>query len=194
MALISIKRKTKETDITVSLDMKDNSSIDIKTESPFLSHLLNAFSFHGGFSLIIKASGDMDIDPHHLVEDTGLVIGEAFSELVKKTGAVCRYGHSVIPMDDALSEVTIDVCGRPYLVYNVEYPQNYAGDFDLSLIREFMLAFANTAKINLHCQGRYGLNGHHIAESLFKALGKAAAMAYKKAKNDSPLSTKGQLS
>ncbi len=193
MALISVKRKTKETDISVSIDMKDNSSIDIKTESPFLSHMLNEFSFHGGFSLIIKASGDMDVDPHHLVEDAGLVIGQVFSQLAEKTGPVCRYGHSVIPMDDALSEVTIDACGRPYLVYNVEYPQNYAGDFDLSLIREFMLAFANSAKINLHCQSRYGVNGHHIAESLFKALGKAAAVAYKKAGTGSPLSTKGQL-
>jgi len=193
MALISVKRKTKETDIEVSLDMKDNSSIDIKTESPFLSHMLNAFSFHGGFSLKIKASGDMDIDPHHLVEDSGLVIGQAFSQLAEKTGPICRYGHSVIPMDDSLSEVTIDACGRPYLVYNVEYPQNYAGDFDLSLIREFMQAFANSAKINLHCQNHYGLNGHHIAESLFKALGKAAAIAYKKADSGSPLSTKGQL-
>lgn len=194
MALVSIKRKTKETDISVSLDMKDNSSIDIKTESPFLSHMLNAFSFHGGFSLTIEASGDMKVDPHHLVEDAGLVIGQVFNQLSEKSGPICRYGHSVIPMDDALSEVTIDACGRACLVYNVEYPQNYAGDFDLSLIREFMQAFTNSAKINLHCQSRYGVNGHHIAESLFKALGKAVSQAWKKAVSETPLSTKGQLS
>jgi len=193
MADAEVKRKTKETDINVSLTMKDNSAIKIDTPVPFFSHMLNSFSFHGGFSLAIKASGDIEVDPHHLVEDCGLVIGSAFAQLAAQTGPVKRYGHSIIPMDDALSEVCIDACGRPYLVYNVDYPQNFAGDFDLSLIREFMQGFANSAKINLHCISRYGLNGHHIAEALFKAFGIAVAQAFRKSDSITPLSTKGQL-
>ncbi|MBN1648355.1 MAG: imidazoleglycerol-phosphate dehydratase HisB [Spirochaetales bacterium] len=193
MADVEVKRKTNETDISVRLTMKDNTGIKIDVQSAFLGHLLHGFSFHGGFSLEISARGDIEVDPHHLVEDCGLVIGSAFAELAAKTGPVSRFGQSVIPMDDALAEVVIDACGRPYLVYNVEYPQNFAGNFDLSLVREFMQAFANAARINLHCNSRYGLNGHHVAEALFKAFGKAVGQAYAKASSKTPLSTKGRL-
>lgn len=193
MAEVTVKRKTRETDIEVILDLTDNSKIKLETESPFFNHMLNAMSFHGGFSIQIKGSGDMDVDPHHLIEDCGLVIGQAFFEMAQKTGPIKRYGHSIIPMDDALSEITIDACGRPYLVYKADYPQPFAGNFDLSLIREFLLAFSNSAKINLHCECRYGMNGHHMVESLFKAFGRALAQSYKKSDTKSPLSTKGKL-
>ena len=193
MTGIKVERKTKETDISVVLDMADNSSIDIKTDVPFLSHLLHSFSFHGGFSLIVKAKGDIEVDPHHLVEDCGLVIGSAFLKYAEKEGPLMRFGQGLIPMDEALSEAVVDVCGRPYLVYEAEYPQPCAGSFDLSLLREFLLALSSAAKINLHAVCRRGQNGHHMAEALFKAMGKAFEQAYKKAPTNSPLSTKGKL-
>ncbi|MBT3273917.1 MAG: imidazoleglycerol-phosphate dehydratase HisB, partial [Spirochaetales bacterium] len=132
------------------------------------------------------------VDPHHLVEDTGLVLGEALSKTTKALGTIHRYGHAVVPMDDALSEVTVDACGRPYLEYRAVYPQNRSGDFDMWLIREFLLALANRGGLNLHASCRYGENSHHMAEALFKALGIALRESF--AVSDGPVrSTKGIL-
>ncbi len=188
-------RKTKETDIklTVDLDLKGIKP-EISTGVPFFDHMLYSMSYHGGFFLKIDAAGDIEVDPHHLVEDTGLVLGEAFRQAAEKGGPLSRFGHFIVPMDDSLSEVTVDACGRPYLVYRAEYPQQLAGNFDLSLVKEFMKAFSDRAGLNLHAECRYGENGHHMVEALFKALGKALGHAYALSGSIEELSTKGTLS
>jgi imidazoleglycerol-phosphate dehydratase len=192
MSQTTVERKTKETQIRLVLDLSKTDSSKIFTGVPFFDHLLTAMSFHGGFYMELEAHGDLDVDPHHLVEDTGLVLGDALRKVQETLGAVARYGHSVIPMDEALSEVVIDVCGRPVCVYEAAYPQTHAGTFDLSLIREFLVALAARAQINLHALPRYGANGHHMVEALFKALGKALSQAYApRGSDDRGMSTKG---
>ncbi len=188
-----ITRKTKETDIRVLVDLDSNKEPEIDIELPFFTHILYSMAFHGGFYMEIKGRGDIDVDPHHLVEDIGLVLGNAFSEIRMSSGPQKRFGHFIIPMDEALSEVTIDAAGRPYLVYKGEYPQEHAGNFDLSLIREFLLALANRGGMNIHAICKYGENGHHMAEALFKALGKAMGQAFSPASGKAPLSTKGRV-
>ncbi|MBP5740112.1 MAG: imidazoleglycerol-phosphate dehydratase HisB [Spirochaetia bacterium] len=189
---VEIKRKTKETDICLSLDMTGK-GVDIDTPVAFFNHMLTAMAFHGGFALSVKAAGDVDVDPHHLVEDIGLVLGDALAQSAAKTGVVKRYGYSIIPMDEAVSEAVIDICGRPSMVLNAEFPQPKAGTFDMSLIREFLIALSNRAQIALHCTCRYGQNSHHMAEALFKALGKALEQAYAAANSKQVLSTKGLI-
>ncbi len=194
MSQATIERQTKETQIRLSLDLDRKDAPKISTGVPFFDHMLTAFSFHGGFYLEVVATGDLEVDAHHLVEDTGLVLGDAFKKVQELRGGVLRYGHSIIPMDEALSEVVIDACGRPFWVFTAAFPQTHAGDFDLSLIREFLIAFTNRAQVNLHAHCRYGANGHHMAESLFKALGKALAQAYtSKDGGSASMSTKGVI-
>lgn len=188
---LSFDRKTKETNISAELSLSDSKEIDISTSVPFFDHMLNAMAFHGGFGLKIKAAGDKDVDPHHIVEDTGLVLGEIFLKVFNKLKKVKRFGHAVIPMDEAISEVTIDVCGRPTLKFQANFPQNCVGNFDINLVKEFLIALSNKANISLHAFIRYGENSHHMAESLFKALGKALDQAYKEEKEI--LSTKGTI-
>ena len=187
-----ITRKTKETEISILLDMSASGEPEIDTELPFFDHILHSMAFHGGFSLKITARGDIDVDPHHLVEDTGLVLGDALLSTIEDTQSIARYGNGIIPMDEALSEVTIDACGRPYLVYRAEYPQDRSGSFDMWLIREFLLALSNRARINIHAHCRYGDNSHHMAESLFKALGISLKQSYSP-RSDRLRSTKGVL-
>jgi imidazoleglycerol-phosphate dehydratase len=136
-------------------------------------------AFHGHFSLVIKGKGDLAVDGHHMVEDTGIVLGQALAGALSKTGKVERFGHAVIPMDEALTEVAIDVCGRPTFVYRMSFPQERVGDFDTALIREFMAGLSMQAGMSLHAESRSGENSHHIAEAMFKALGKAIAQAYR---------------
>jgi imidazoleglycerol-phosphate dehydratase len=177
--LVALSRETKETSIELSLDLDSREAPRLELEGvPFFLHLLTAMSFHGGFFLQIKASGDIDVDPHHLVEDIGLVFGDALFRVSTDFGPVRRFAHRVIPMDDALSEVTVDTAGRPFLVYTADYPQARAGDFPLCLIDEFLTALCGRGRITLHAHCRYGKNSHHMAESLFKALGKAIGGAY----------------
>ena len=195
---ITITRKTKETQISLRLDPDRGGKITLSLGLPFFEHMLTAMAFHGGFGLEISGTGDLDVDPHHLVEDVGLVLGQAFAEVLDKGGAVKRYGQFTIPMDDALSEVVIDVCRRPYLVYQAGFPQTHCGEFDVCLFREFFQAFANKAQVNLHAICRYGSNSHHMAEALFKALGKALSLAYRPAEagsegGTSGMSTKGSI-
>lgn len=175
---IFLQRTTKETDISLEINLSGNGAIDIKTPIPFLNHMLTVMAFHGGFALKISAVGDIEVDPHHIVEDIGLVFGESLYRIIEEFGVVQRFGHAVIPMDDALSEVTIDACGRPYLIFNVKFPQIFSGTFDMALLREFFTGFANKAQAAVHCNCRYGVNSHHMAESIFKALGKAIVQAY----------------
>lgn len=194
METINIHRQTKETDIRLQLNLAVREPLSFQTGLPFFDHMLNAMAFHGGFSLQVEAKGDLEVDPHHLVEDTGLVLGQALKAWLDQAGAVARYGQSIIPMDEALSEVVLDVCNRPYWVYNVKLPQNYAGTFDLTLIREFFIALTNKAQINLHAHCRYGENAHHMIEALFKALGRAIAMGYApKTGGLAAMSTKGTI-
>ena len=193
--MIEIHRVTKETDILVILDMNVSGPSKPETGLPFFNHMLNAMAFHGGFRLEVKASGDIDVDPHHLVEDIGLVIGQALVKARTESEGIRRFGQAVIPMDDALSEAVIDACGRPYLKWDVEWAQEKAGDFDLSLLREFFRGLAVGGKLNLHLTVRYSENGHHAAEAMFKATGRALAEAYtpNDGGGEAGMSTKGTL-
>ena len=192
MSTITIERKTKETNITVGLEMSSARAPEISTGVPFFDHMLRAAAFHGAFTLSVAATGDIEVDAHHVVEDVGLVIGDALRKTFTEYGAVTRYGHSVIPMDDALCEVAIDVCERPYLVFALDFPQAIVGTFDPTLLREFFTALANRAAINLHVVSRHGLNSHHIAEAAFKAFGTALKSAYSPVATDrAAMSTKG---
>lgn len=190
---IEIKRETKETQIKVSLNLFSSQQGDIKSGLPFFDHMLRAMSFHGQFFLQLEARGDIEVDPHHLVEDTGIVLGKAFFDYQQKTEGITRYGNFSVPMDDALTQVVIDAANRPYLIYQIDYPQNHSGNFDMSLLKEFFLGFCNNARINLHCLCHYGENSHHIAEALFKSFGKSLKQAYFPAESNQIPSTKGIL-
>jgi imidazoleglycerol-phosphate dehydratase len=190
-----VTRETNETAITVSLVMDEVREPKVSTTLPFLDHVLASCAFHGGFGLVIQASGDTEVDPHHLVEDTGIVLGSCFDQILRDGGPVNRFGHAVMPMDEALSEVTVDVCGRPTVIYRADYPQPYAGSFPLWLFREFFAGFANGAAVALHAECRYGENSHHMVEALFKAFGKALHQAYERSDGQSvgEMSTKGRI-
>lgn len=191
MRTAEITRKTKETDITVRLDL-DGGNADISTGIGFFDHMLTAFAVHGGMGLTVKAVGDLQVDGHHTVEDVGIVLGKAFKEALGDMKGIARYGTAFIPMDEALGFASIDISGRPFLVFNAEFSDDKIGDFDACLAEEFFRAFAFNAGVTLHLKCEYGKNGHHIAEALFKA----AAHAIKAAKTVSGneiLSTKGVL-
>jgi len=190
-------RQTAETDLRVALSLDAGpgapaSSVD--TGVPFFDHLLRALAFHGRLGLSIKGQGDLEVDEHHLVEDTGLALGEVFARLLEQ-GPVERFGHAVAPMDEALAEVAVDVCGRPTLVFSGEFPQGRVGSFEVALLREFLAALAARARIALHASLRYGANSHHLAEALFKALGLALRRAYAPAAGGASagMSTKGTI-
>lgn len=191
MRAAEITRKTKETDITVRLDL-DGGNADISTGIGFFDHMLTAFAVHGGMGLTVKAVGDLQVDGHHTVEDVGIVLGKAFREALGDMKGIARYGTAFIPMDEALGFASIDISGRPFLVFNAEFSDDKIGDFDACLAEEFFRAFAFNTGVTLHLKCEYGKNGHHIAEALFKA----AAHAIKAAKTVSGseiLSTKGVL-
>ena len=190
-----IERKTKESSIAVSIDFDTPGESEVTTSLPFFDHVLGSCAFHGGFTMKVAASGDIDVDPHHVVEDTGIVVGSCLNKILEEGGAVRRFGHAVVPMDEALSQVTIDVGGRPTLVYLAEYPQTHAGNFPLWLFREFFSGLSMGAKISLHAECRYGENSHHMAEALFKALGRAIGQAYQSIGGDAGdrMSTKGRI-
>jgi imidazoleglycerol-phosphate dehydratase len=149
-------------------------------------------AFHGGLHLAVKASGDLDVDAHHVVEDIGIVLGSALAQTVERHGPVARFGWSLIPMDEALAEVAVDVCGRPTAVLGLAFPQPVVGTFQVALLREFFIGLATSAAISLHVSVRYGENSHHMAEAAFKALGKALSMAYRAAPRED-MSTKGKV-
>jgi len=171
-------RKTRETQIRLELVMDSREEISIDTGVPFFDHMLEAMAFHGCFCLRLEAKGDLEVDEHHLIEDTGIVLGEALNKIVAEHGPVQRYAQALVPMDEALSEVVIDVSGRPYLCFNGEFPQERIGSFQAILLREFLGGLAGRGRITIHADMRYGDNAHHMAESLFKALGVALGRAY----------------
>jgi imidazoleglycerol-phosphate dehydratase len=191
---VDVERHTNETQVSASVHFMGPEPIRLDTPLPFFNHMLHAMAFHGGFSVALTARGDVDVDPHHLVEDTGLVLGSAIRTWVERHGPVRRFGHAVVPMDDALAEVTVDISNRAYLVYGADYPQERAGTFDLALIREFLGGLTSRGGITLHAHCRYGISGHHMAEALFKALGRAVGEGLTPMdRNAGPVSTKGLL-
>ncbi|MBD5138550.1 MAG: imidazoleglycerol-phosphate dehydratase HisB [Ruminococcus sp.] len=191
MRTAEINRKTKETDITVKLDL-DGGNADISTEIGFFDHMLTAFAVHGGIGLTVKAVGDLQVDGHHTVEDVGIVLGKAFKEAIGDMKGIARYGTAFIPMDEALGFASIDISGRPFLVFNAEFSDDRIGEFDTCLAEEFFRAFAFNAGVTLHLKCEYGKNDHHIAEALFKAAAHAVKAA-KAVSGSEILSTKGVL-
>jgi imidazoleglycerol-phosphate dehydratase len=172
-----IERNTNETKISVDIDLDGSGKSSIDVGIPFLEHMLEQVARHGVFDLTIFARGDLEIDAHHTVEDTGITLGQAFAEALKDKKGICRYGHAYVPLDEAISRVVIDCSGRPGLDYHVEYPRARVGDFDVDLLSEFFQGFVNHSLVTLHIDNIRGKNSHHIAETIFKAFGRALRMA-----------------
>ena len=175
-----IERNTKETQIVVELGLDGSGARSIATPVPFLSHMLEAFAKHGIFDLEVRATGDIEIDAHHTVEDIGLVLGNAFERALGERAGIVRYGAATIPMDEVLATVAVDFCGRPAFVWKVTgLDGKWIGSFDCELVREFFGAFATRAQCNLHVVLHYGGNAHHTIECIFKAFARACDMATK---------------
>ena len=173
----TVSRKTLETQISVSLNLDGSGHSSFATGIPFLEHMLEQIARHGAFDLEIKASGDLHIDDHHTVEDIGITLGQAFQQALGDKQGIMRYGHAYVPLDEALSRVVIDFSGRPGIEYRVEFTRPRLGQFDVDLIHEFFQGFANHAPATLHLDNLQGQNSHHIAETLFKAFGRALRFA-----------------
>lgn len=186
----TLTRKTKETDISLTLNL-DGGEVSVNTGVGFFDHMLTAFAAHAGFGLKVACKGDIEVDCHHTVEDIGIVLGKALFEVLGDKSNIARYGSFFIPMDEALGFCAVDICNREYLVFEAYFPQEKCGDFDACMCKEFFQAVAANAKITLHLRAPYGDNSHHIAEALFKAFGHAMSIATEKA--DKTLSTKGTL-
>jgi imidazoleglycerol-phosphate dehydratase len=178
MRKAKIERKTKETDIKIELGIEGSGKYSIDSSIPFLDHMLSLMCKHGLLDLKIRAKGDIDIDHHHTVEDTGIVLGKVFKQALGDMKGISRYGQASVPMDESLAAVSLDISGRPYLVYKVEFPKkSKLKDFDPDLIEDFLQAFSSHAGITLHIGVPYGRNTHHIIEAIFKALGRALRQA-----------------
>lgn len=189
-----INRKTKETDISLSLTIDGTGSSDIHTGIGFFNHMLSGFSKHGFFDLTLRVNGDLNVDGHHTVEDTGIVLGTAIREAIGDKSGIKRYGSFILPMDDALCLCAIDLCGRPYFVYDCEFTVQRVGELDTELVKEFFYAVCYSAGMNLHIKMLDGCNAHHMIEAMFKAFGKSLdeATSYDE-RVKGVLSTKGAL-
>jgi len=172
-----VNRDTKETKITVKVSLDGSGARSLNTGIPFLEHMLEQVARHGMLDLDINAAGDLQIDAHHTVEDIGITLGQAVVKAAGDKKGIRRYGHAYVPLDEALSRVVIDFSGRPGLEYNVQYPRARIGDFDVDLIFEFFQGFVNHGLVTLHIENLQGRNAHHIAETIFKAFGRALRMA-----------------
>jgi len=189
-----IQRDTRETQIEVEVDLDGKGCSELETGLPFLEHMLDQVARHGMLDLRIKATGDLSVDAHHTVEDIGIVLGQAIRQALGDKKAIRRYGHAYVPLDEALSRVVIDFSGRPGLNYQVEYPRARIQDFDVDLVNEFFQGFVNHAMTTLHIDGLRGNNAHHIAETVFKAFGRAVRMAVEQDPRETGTpSTKGVL-
>lgn len=190
MRIGTCDRRTKETVISAALNL-DGGAVEISTGIGFFDHMLEALAVHAGFGLTLKAEGDLHVDGHHTVEDTGIVLGKALAEALGDKGGIRRYGSFLIPMDESLALASLDVSGRPFLVFDARFPEERIGDYDSCLTGEFFRALAQNAGITLHLKMLYGQNSHHMAEALYKAAAHALKEAVTPA--EGTLSTKGSL-
>jgi len=195
MRTATVKRKTRETEVSVSIDLDGTGRAEIATGVGFLDHMLDQVARHGLLDLRVSAKGDLEIDQHHTTEDVGIVIGQALRKALGDARGIARYADVHLPMDEALTRCAIDVSGRPYLVWKVTFTRPRIGDFDTELFREFFQALATNAGITLHVENLYGRNNHHIAETCFKALARAlrSAVAIDPRQAGRVPSTKGSL-
>lgn len=187
-----IERKTKETSIIVEMNLDGEGRYEIDTGVGFLDHMLAHLSKHSRIDLTIKAAGDLEVDAHHTVEDVGICMGQCLCKALDSKKGITRYGNSSLPMEDARADIAMDLSGRAFCVYNVNYCTEKIGDFDVECIEEFLRSFSNAGKFNLHVNVPYGSNSHHIAEAIFKAFGRALGIASAITGTDVP-STKGML-
>jgi imidazoleglycerol-phosphate dehydratase len=175
--IASINRTTTETDISLTLSLDGTGKADIATGIGFLDHMLTALTRHGLFDLTLRAKGDLHIDFHHTTEDVGIVLGQAFRKAIGDKRGINRFGHALIPMDETLAEAAVDISGRPFLVWNVEFLRPKIGEMDTELFEEFFRALAFNAMVTLHVNQRAGRNAHHVAEACFKAVARALRVA-----------------
>jgi len=173
----TVERDTLETQISVTVNLDGTGKARFDTEIPFLEHMLEQVARHGMIDLEITAKGDLHIDQHHTVEDIGITLGQAFAKAIGNKKGIRRYGHAYVPLDEALSRVVIDFCGRPSLIYTVDYKRSHLGNFDTDLFHEFFQGFVNHSMVSLHLDNLRGRNAHHIAETIFKAFGRTLRMA-----------------
>ncbi|MDE2148503.1 MAG: imidazoleglycerol-phosphate dehydratase HisB [Gammaproteobacteria bacterium] len=190
-----VARETRETQIRLELDLDGSGRAQLATGLPFLDHMLEQVARHGLFDLTIQARGDLHVDAHHTVEDVGISFGQALQHALGDKAGINRYGHAYVPLDEALSRVVIDCSGRPGLKWFVEFPRAYIGEFDVDLLREFFQGLVNHAKLTVHIDNLRGRNAHHIAETVFKAFGRALrqAVAHDSRAGGTTPSTKGVL-
>lgn len=189
-----ITRTTKETDITVELNLDGSGSFNVSTGIGFFDHMLEGFSKHGFFDFTCKVTGDLQVDGHHTVEDTGIVLGQAIKEAIGDKKGICRYGSCILPMDDALCLCAVDLCGRPYFNFDCQFSMDRVGELDTELVREFFYAVSYGAGMNLHIKMLDGFNTHHMIEAMFKAFAKALSQAVSYDERiTGVLSTKGSL-
>ncbi len=191
----SVNRDTLETQISVNINLDGTGKARFKTDVPFLEHMMQQIALHGMIDIEIEANGDTQIDDHHTVEDIGITLGQAFAKALGNKKGIRRYGHAYVPLDEALSRVVIDFSGRPSLQDNVDYKRAMIGRFDVDLFGEFFQGFVNHAQVSLHLDNIRGKNAHHIAETIFKAFGRALRMAVERDERamDAIPSTKGTL-
>ncbi len=192
MRKATLRRTTGETDISISLTIDGTGRFEGTSGIGFFDHMLHLLARHSGMDISLTCQGDLDVDNHHTIEDIGITLGEVFEKALGDKKGIHRYGCFLCPMDEALSRIVLDLSGRPYLVFDVDIPVERIGSFETEMTREFFLAFANNAKMNLHMATLYGVNGHHIVESLFKGIGHALKEAVT-IEGDTVLSTKGVL-
>ena len=189
-----VERVTSEVKVSVDLNIDGSGKYSINTGIPFFDHMLEQLSKHGYFDLKIEADGDTEIDFHHTVEDVGITLGQAFDEALGSKKSITRYGASAIPFDETLSSSVIDLCNRPFFVFNVELSAVKVGEFDVELTKEFFQSFANNIKANVHIELKYGSNNHHIIESIFKSVARSLDLATSiDPRSNSIPSTKGNL-
>jgi imidazoleglycerol-phosphate dehydratase len=191
----TVKRRTKETKISATVDLDGTGAYNVSTGVGFLDHMIEQLARHALIDITLKAEGDLHIDQHHTTEDSGIVLGQAFAEALGDKAGITRYGACYLPMDETLTRVALDVSGRPYLVWDVEFTRSKIGEMDTELFREWFQAFAQHARITLHVENLYGENSHHIAETCYKALARALrqAIAIDPRQSGRVPSTKGQL-
>lgn len=195
MRSANVQRKTKETEIDIAIDLDGTGTHDNATGVGFFDHMLDQLARHSLIDLEVRAKGDLHIDDHHTVEDTGIALGQALRQALGDMAGIRRYGEATVPMDETLTRAALDISGRPFLVWRVEFTRDRIGGFDVELVREFFQALAQNAGIGLHVENFYGVNSHHIAESCFKAVARALRAAVEEDPRSSGAvpSTKGRL-